>query len=75
MTDEMNVTAAIERTVNLGNYENVKIFFVVANVEPGTSKKELEEALQTGERALQVIKEHMAGRIAEARQAGTQYLG
>ena len=75
MPDDVNVTVAITRKISLGNYEMVDLHMAVANVEPGTSKKELEEALQTGELALQVIKKHMGQRIAEARQAGTAYLG
>ena len=75
MSDDVNVTVAIDRKISLGNYEMVNVYMAVANIEPGTSKKELEEALQTGELALQVIKEHMRGRIAEARAAGSQYLG
>lgn len=66
---EMRVSVSIDRKLNLGNYESVSIFMSISGVEPGASEEEIEEAMQTGDRALVVLKRHLQAQINKVRRA------
>lgn len=67
-TQEMRISVSISRKINLGNYESADVFMAVSNIEPGASKEEIDEALATGDLAIQVLKKHMVTHIQKARQ-------
>lgn len=64
---EMKVSVSVSRKLNLGSYESADIFMAISNIEPGASDEEIEEALATGDKAIQVLKKHLAVQIAKVR--------
>lgn len=65
---EQRVSVSIARKINTGNYESVDLFMAVSNIEPGATDAEILESLATGDRALQLLKNKMQEKIAEARK-------
>lgn len=65
--EEMTVSVAINRKIALKGYENVDIRMEVHNVEAGASEEEIEEALATGDLAVEMLKKHIGFRIRELR--------
>jgi hypothetical protein len=69
MSDEERVlpraAVSIERTVNLGNYENVKVFMSIADLTAETTDEEIEEVIETQERAYGVLRERIKERTNE----------
>lgn len=66
---EPKIGVSIERKINLGNFENVTIYMSVDGVEPGATTEEIEELLVTGERAFDLLKNRMALKIKDLKQA------
>ena len=66
---EMKVSVSVSRKINLGNYESVDIFMALSNVEPGASEEEIEEAMETGDMAWQVLKKHVAEKLRSIKAA------
>lgn len=64
---EMRVSVSISRKLNLGNYESADLFMAISNVEPGATEEEIDEALATGDLAVQVLKKHLAVHLREVR--------
>lgn len=61
------VAVSIERTVNLGNYENVKVFMSVSNLMPDVTDEAIEEALETSRSAYGLLKARLKEEVAEIR--------
>lgn len=66
--EELRVSVSISRKINLGDYESADIFMAVSNLEPGIGEEEIEEALLTGDQAIQVLKRHVAAQVKKARR-------
>lgn len=65
------VTVSIERTVNLGNYENAKVFLSISNLMPDSSDEAIEEALETSRAAYGLLKARVKEQVAEIRAKST----
>lgn len=61
------VAVSIERTVNLGNYENVKVFLSVSNLLPDVTDEAIEDALETSRSAYALLKVRLKEEVAEIR--------
>lgn len=70
--EEMRVSVSIVRKINLGDYESADIFMAISNMEPGASDAEIEEALATGDQAIQILKKHIAAQIVKVRAQGRE---
>lgn len=66
---EPRVSVSIARKIALPNYENVDLFMAVSGIEAGATDEEIEELLVTGERAFVLLKDRMAEKIRQLRQA------
>ncbi len=67
----MKVTVSIERKINLGNYENVTFFLALSELEPGTSREEMEQLLDTtGETAFDVLRKRLVEKTNGVRSHG-----
>lgn len=69
--DTPRVAVSIERTVNLGNYENVKVFMSVSNLLPDVSDEAIEDALETSRSAYALLKVRVKEEVAEIRKKST----
>lgn len=61
------VAVSVERTVNLGNYENAKVFMSISNLVPGATDEAIEEALETSRAAYALLKQRVKEQVAEIR--------
>ena len=69
MTGDERIAVSIERKVNLGNYESVGFFFSLSGLEPGTTREEMQELLETGELAFEVLREKIVEKTEAVRRA------
>ncbi len=67
--EEPRIAVSISRKLNVGNYESVDIFMAVSGIEPGATTEEIKELLVTGDRAFNLLKDNMATKIKEIKQA------
>lgn len=70
--EEMRVSVSIARKINLGDYESADVFMAISNIEPGASDAEIEEALATGDQAIQILKKHVGSQIVKIRAQGRE---
>ena len=69
MTGDERISVSVERKVNLGNYESVGFFFSLSGLEHGTNRREMEQLLETGELAFEVLREKIVERTEAVRRA------
>jgi len=67
MSSEPKVAVSLSRKINLGGYESVDLFFSVSDLAVGATEAEIQEALETGEAAFQLLKRKVADKMREAR--------
>lgn len=72
--EPMTVTVAINRKIALPGYENVDIRMEVHNVEAGATEAEIEEALETGDLAIELLTKHILNKM-KAVKSGSSELG
>lgn len=63
--DTPRIAVSIERTVNLGNYESVKVFLSVSNLTPSATDESVEEALEMSRSAYALLKARVKEQVAE----------
>ncbi len=66
--ESMTVTVGIARKISLPNYENVDLSMMIHNVEAGATEAEIEEALETGNLAFQVLMARMKEKMQEVKR-------
>ncbi|MDD5288320.1 MAG: hypothetical protein PHY28_04330 [Dehalococcoidales bacterium] len=63
----LKVGISLSRKLNLGNYESADVWVSLTNIEPGTTREEMEAALATGALAYDVLKVAIKDKIADQR--------
>ncbi len=69
MTGDERISVSIERKANLGNYESVGFFFSLSGLEPGTTREEMQELMETGELAFDVLREKIVEKTEGVRRS------
>lgn len=69
MSDQPTISISLSRKVNLGNYESADVFISCSGVPEGASEEDIRKLLDTGNLAYKVIREELAGKVAELRDS------
>ena len=65
---ELRVSVSISRKIALPGYENVDLFMAISGIEPGATDAEIQEALETGDRAFLLLRKNMGQKVKEVRE-------
>lgn len=69
MVDELRVSVSLSRKIQTAPYETADIFMSVSGLEPGATDAEIEEALETGDRAFKILRDNIRQKIVDTRKA------
>ncbi len=71
----LRATVSVERTVNLGNYENAKVFLSIRDITETTTSADMERLIEKQEEAYELLRERVKERVIEAREQHQQANG
>lgn len=66
--EDPRLFVSLERTINLGNYENVKFAIGVSNLPIHATDEQIEQAMATASTSFSKLKTEMMSKIAEAKK-------